>query len=191
MRKLSFLALCFIAIISTSSCTKESIQSPQITNPTSSNQVSVSYSEWTMDASFSWEDGTVGNDPAKQANWDAFDLTEETISSGGVLVYAKSNIDGSIQAMPTSFFIGSNGTEVDSYSFTAIPGAIFIFHSKSVNGIFETPADTNEMSFRFIFVKSNDVATNARIATNNGSYSLDDLRAFSYEEVISVLGIPK
>jgi hypothetical protein len=191
MRKLSFLALGFIAIISTVSCTKEDFQSNQITNSTTTNPVSVTYSDWTLDASFSWEDGTIGNDPAKQANWDAFDLTEETINSGGILVYAKSNVDGSIQSMPASFFKGSNGTDFDYYEFSAIPGSISIYHSKSVDGIFETPADVNEVSFRFIFVKSNVAPANARIATNNGSYSLDDLRNFSYEEVVNLLGIPE
>lgn len=191
MRKLSSLFLGFIAIISIVSCTKEDFQNQQGTNQTPSNQVSVSFSDWTSDESFSWEDGTNGSDPVKQTNWDAFDLTQETINSGGVLVYAKSNIDGSIQPMPASIFKDGNGQEFDSYNFLSVPGAITIFHSKSVDGVFEIPAEANEVSFRFIFVKSTDVQTNTRIATNNGSYSLDDLRNFSYEEVISLLGIPE
>ncbi len=139
---------------------------------------------------FRLEDGTAGNNPAKQTNWDAFDLTQQTIDGEGVLVYAKSNIDGSIQPMPASFTKGTDETVLDFYEFVSIPGFISIIHSKSVDGVFETPANTNEMSFKFIFVNSNVAPSNARIPTNNGSYSLADLRNFSYEEVITLLGIP-
>lgn len=191
MKKLSFMLLGFITIMSAVSCTKEDLQSNQSANPTPSNEVNVSFSDWTIDASFSWQDGTAGNDPVKQTSWDAFDLTQETINGGGILVYAKSNVDGSIRPMPASIFRNSNATEFDSYEFTAIPGAINIYHTKSVDGIFQTPSDANEMSFRFIFVKSNVAPANARIATNNGSYSLNELRNSSYEEVTNLLGIPE
>ncbi|MDQ3552776.1 MAG: hypothetical protein M3413_14765 [Bacteroidota bacterium] len=191
MRKLSFLFLGFIAIVSFVSCTKENLQTSQTSNQTNSPAFSVTYSEWTMDANFDWEDGTAGNNPAKQTNWDAFDLTQQTIDGEGVLVYAKSNIDGSIQPMPTSFTKGTDETVLDFYEFVSIPGFISIIHSKSVDGVFETPANTNEMSFKFIFVNPNVAPSNARIPTNNGSYSLADLRNFSYEEVITLLGIPE
>lgn len=187
MRKQSFLALSFIAVLFLTSCTKEDHQFSNSTTPTGTSyqepfQV-VSYSNWTADADLTWSDGT-STEPSRQFQLEVPELTTEQLSAGGfVLLYARSEVDGTIKPMPAEFS-DANNNEINNYSANYDAGVVFLSHTKSVNGTFETPTDANQISFRYIVVKPNTPDPNGRPMT------LDDLVGKSYQEVINLLAIP-
>ena len=180
MRKQSFLALSFIAVLFLASCTKEDLQPNVSTTPTGTSyqepfQV-VSYSNWTADADLTWSDGTT--------YLELPELSEEQLSDGSfVLLYARSDVDGSVKPMPADFSDASN-SEVNIYSANYNAGVVSLSHTKSVNGNFETPVDANQISFRYIVVKPNAPDPNGRPMT------MYDLLGKSYYEVIDLLAIP-
>jgi hypothetical protein len=186
MRKLSFLALGFIAILSVVSCTKENFK--EYVTPVGPEPHRFASSEWTMDGQLTWEDGPNSN---KIASWNAEPLSQEVIDNGGLLVYGKSNFDGSVNLLPSSFFITLNPDEFDLYECFPTAGSISLFHTKSVNGVFETPGDVNQLSFKYIIIDGPIVPSNGRTPTNGtNAFTVDDLRTLSYDEVISILGLP-
>jgi hypothetical protein len=185
MRKQSFLSLSVIVMLFLSGCTKENLQDYNPAIPTEDNQqdpYSVSYSEWTGGVNLSWSDGAT-TEPSRQSDLAVPDLTQEVIDAGAlVLVYAKSNVDGTIQAMPAEYSDLSNN-EINTYSASSVAGSISLSHTKSVDGAFEVPDDSNEISFRYIIVKPNTPDPNGRPVTNYG------FQYMSYAEIVNLLGI--
>jgi hypothetical protein len=170
-----------------SACTKEDLQNNNPSTPAGNNSPDpyvISYSNWTADASFSWSDGAT-TEPSRQFDLAALELTQELLDAGSfVLVYAQSNIDGSVQAMP-AVFSDVNNNESNSYSANYVAGSISLSHTRSVNGVFEVPNDSNEISFRYIVVKPNEPDPNGRQIT------IYDLLYMPYKDVVNLLGIPE
>ena len=187
MRKQSFLSLTVILMLFFSACTKEDLQNNNPSTPVENNSLDaqvISYSNWTADASFSWSDGAT-TEPSRQFDLAAPELTQELLDAGSfVLVYAQSTIDGSIQAMPVSYSDVTNN-ESNFYSATYAVGSISVSHTRSVNGVFEVPNDSNEISFRYIVVKPNTPDPNGRQIT------IYDLVYMPYKDVVNLLGIPE
>ena len=187
MRKQSFLSLSLILMLFLSSCTKENHPDYNPSTPTgyyAQEPSVISYSNWTIDASLAWSDGAT-DEPSRQFDLAVPELTQELLDDGSfVLIYAKSNIDGTVQPMPAEY-TDLNNNETNSYSANYTPGAISLVHIKSVNGTPEVPNDSNEISFRYIVVKPNTPDPNGRSLT---SY---DFHNKPYSEVISLLGIPE
>src|SRR5688572_6585831 len=104
MRKQSFLALSFIAVLFFTSCTKEDLQFSNSTTPTGTSYQEpfevVSYSNWTADADLTWADGAT-DEPSRQFDLPVPELTAEQLYNGSfVLLYARSEVDGSVKPMP-------------------------------------------------------------------------------------------
>ena len=185
MRKQSFLSLSVILMLFLSGCTKENLQNYNPAIQTEDNQqdaYSFSYSDWTNDANLSWSYGAT-TEPSRQSDLVVPALTQEVIDSGAlVLIYGKSNIDGSVQIIPAQYF-DSNNNETNAYSASYVAGSISLLHTRSVDGAFEVPDDSNEISFRYIIVKPNTPDPNGRPITNYG------FQYMSYKEVVDLLGI--
>lgn len=187
MRKQSFLALSFLAVLFLTSCTKDDLE---FSNSTTPNGVSyqdpfqvVSYSNWTADADLTWSDGSI-TQPSRQFALPVPELTEEQLSDGSfVLLYARSEVDGTVKAMPADFS-DENNNEINNYSAFYNAGVVLLSHTKSVNGSFETPVDANQISFRYIVVKPGTPDPNGRPMT------IYDLLTKPYEEVVNLLAIP-
>ena len=187
MRKQRFLSIGLIIMLFFSACTKDDVQSNYTPTPVENNSGTpfvVSYSYWTDDASLNWADGATA-DPSRQFDLALPELTEGELSAGSfVLLYAKSNIDGSIQALPAAFADQSTN-ESHIYSANYVAGTASLLHTKSVNGSYEMPGDANGISFRYIVVRPNTPDPNGRVMT------IYDLLQKPYQEVISLLAIPE
>lgn len=187
MRKQSFLSLSVILMLCLSACTKEDLQNNNPSTPVANNVTDpyvISYSSWTTDASLSWSDGAT-TEPSRQFDLAAPELTQELLDAGSfVLVYTQSNIDGSVQAMP-SVYSDVNNNETNFYFVNYVAGSISLSHTRSVNGIFEAPNDSNEISFRYIVVKPNTPDPNGR------QINIYDLLYMPYKDVVNLLGIPE
>ena len=188
MRKQCFLALSFIAILFLTSCTKEDLQFSNATTPTGTSSEEpfqvISYSNWTADADLTWSDGTT-TEPSRQFDLAVPELTPEQLSDGSfVLLYARSNVDASVQIMPAEFS-DFNNNEVNAYHAFIDEGIISLRHTKSVNGNFEVPSDNNQVSFRYFIVKPTTPGPNGRPMTTVDFYGKP------YQEVIDLLAIPE
>lgn len=187
MQKQSFLALSLILGLFLSSCTKDDPDFNHSSNQTGTayqEPYVVSYSNWTTDASVNWSDGAT-TEPSRQFDLSVPELTQEELATGSfVLLYARSNADGSVQPMPAAF-TDVNNDDTNNYSAVYSAGAISFSHTRFVNGTYETPNDSNEISFRYIIVRPNTPDPNGRPITS------DDLLNKSYYEVIRLLGIPE
>jgi hypothetical protein len=169
-----------------SGCQKEDSQNynPPTAGGNSQNYYSVSYSNWTNDANLSWSDGAT-TEPSRQTEIAAPELTQEMIDAGSVvLVYAQSNVDGSVQPMPAEY-ADANNDETNVYSANNVAGTILLSHTRSVAGAFQVPGDLNGINFRYIIVTPNTPDPNGRPLT------IDNFRYMSYHEVVEVLGIPE
>ena len=186
MRKQSFLPLSLIIMLFFSACTKED-QNNYTPAPIQNNSqapFAVSYSNWTTDASLNWSDGST-TEPSRQFDIAVPELTQEQLDAGNfVLIYAKSNVFGTIQVLPAEFSQEDTG-ETHVYSAAYVAGAISLSHTKSVNGTPEMPADANEISFRYTVVSPGTPDPNGRAMTIN------ELVNKPYQELISLLGIPE
>ena len=146
---------------------------------------SISFSEWTEAGSFTWLESNLNTLPAKQINWDVAVPTQEQFAAGSkLLLFTRSNVDGTIQTMPSTYLNNFNDTEVNRYEAIVSGGLLSILHTKAVDGIYEMPAAPNEISFRYIIVTPDMVPSNGRTATV-------DFENLSYEEIITLLGIPR
>lgn len=187
MRKQSLLSLSVILMLFLSSCTKENLPNYNPSTPSGNYTPEphvVSYSNWTTDASLTWSDGAT-TEPSRQFDLAVPELTQEELDGGSfVLIYAKSNVDGSVQPIPAQY-TNLNNNEIHSYTANYVAGAISFSHTKSVNGIFEVPNDSNEISFRYIVVRPNVPDPNGRVMT------IYDFLSTPYSDVINLLGIPE
>lgn len=188
MLKQSFYSLSIILVLFLSACTKDDLPNNNYSTTQAGNNFQepfiTSYSNWTEDVSLNWFDGAT-TEPSRQFDIPVPELTQEELNAGGfVLVYAKSNIDGSIQPMPAQFY-DLNNDETNTYSVAYNDGVISLLHTRVINGVPEAPADANEVSFRYIVVKPNTPDPNGRTMTAN------DLLNKAYPEVIALLGIPE
>ncbi len=170
-----------------SACTKENLQDNTSVTPVEDypqDASVVSFSNWIADADVTWSDGAT-TEPSRQFDLAVPELTQELIDSGSfVLIYAKSTIDGSVQIMPTSYS-NLNNDETDTYSAIYLTGAISLSHTRSVNGVFDVPGDSNDISFRYIVVKPNTPDPNGR------QMNIYDLLYKPYIDVVELLGIPE
>ena len=187
MRKQSFLSFSVVLILFLSGCRKENLPNYNSATPVENNPqdpFSFSYSNWTTDASLSWSDGGT-TEPSRQSDLIGPELTQDAIDAGAlVLVYAKSDVDGSIQTMPATYS-NLNNNETNTYFASTIPGSIKVSHTRSVDGANEVPGDSNEISFRYIIVKPNTPDANGRPMT------IYDFHYMSYKDVVDFLGIPE
>jgi hypothetical protein len=187
MRKQSFLALSLLAVLFFTSCTKEDLQPNSSTPPNGTSYQDpfevVSYSNWTADANLTWSDGAT-DEPSRQFDLEVPELTAEQLNNGSfVLLYARSEVDGSVKPMPADFS-DVNNDEINLYAANYEAGVISLMHTKTVSGNFEIPDDNNQISFRYIIVKPNTPNPNGRPMT---SY---DFLGKPYDEVINLLAIP-
>ena len=184
MLKQSFLSLSVISILLLSGCTKADLNSSPGAGAPVANAYSVSYSNWNNDADLVWSDGAT-TEPSRQSELIAPELTQEMLDAGSiVLVYAKSNVDGTVQIMPAAYS-DVNNNETNTYSATHVAGSISVSHTRTVNGLFEIPVDVNETSFRYIIVNPATPDPNGR------AYTADSFLYMSYQEVVNLLGIPE
>jgi hypothetical protein len=186
MRKQSFLSLSVILMLFLSACTKEdNLQHYNPGTPVENNQqapYSFSYSQWTTEANLSWSEGAT-TEPTRQAQLAVPELTQDVIDAGGfVLLYALSNADGAVQAIPAAFF-DLNTDEKNIYSASYESGSISLSHTRLVNGTAEVPNDSNEISFRYFVITPNTPDPNGRTMT------IDDLRDMPYQGLLDLLGI--
>jgi len=185
MRKFSFLSICFSALILISSCTKEKVPPP--VNPPQEQPPTVRYSEWTESSTMAWQDTSVSGEPSLRSVWDVPGLTQSVIDNGALLVYARTNSDANVRIFPAIVF---NNSDFESYINLSSVGSFEMWHSKSVNGVFEMPSVSNDVSFRYIFFE-NAPPANARIATGSAAgLNMDDLKSMTYQDVAMLLGIP-
>lgn len=187
MKKLNFLTLCFLSIISFSSCTKDAIVTDA--GPDSENQsnITVSYSEWISSSILNWADTTIDGNPAIHATFSA-PLTEAMINNNSVLVYAKKTDSEEASVFPATIYDSNNDYEL--LQATHDLSGIQIFHTKNTGGIYARPQN-NTLRFRYILVE-HKVADNARPDVNEApQYSMAELQTMAYEDVLNVLGIPE
>jgi hypothetical protein len=186
MRKLSFLSLSFIALLSFSSCTKDAIEKNVPTGNAPSeprNAYTVAYSGWEAEEALGWSDDNGGTAPGRRTELSAPMLTSQALDAGTfVMVYAKSNVTDAVVPMP-AVSVGASG-EVNTYEATPLAGVIGITRTKSVNGIYEMPVDGQEFQFRYIVITPVVNEPNARVAT------LGDFSTLTYEETIALFNIP-
>ena len=187
MRKQSFLSLSLIIMLFFSACTKEDQSNNYTPAPIQNNSQApfvVTYSNWTTDASLNWSDGNT-TEPSREFALAVRELTQEQLDAGNfVLVYAKSDVYGTIQVLPAEFSNEETG-ETHIYSADYQAGAISLSHTKSVNGTPEMPADANEIRFRYIVVSPGTPDPNGRAMTIN------ELVNKPYQELVTLLGIPE
>ena len=187
--KLSFLSLCFSALILLASCTKEAVPPPtgSNTNDGTASLVHVTASEWSSASSMTWTDATATQDVFLHANWNVAELTQQVLDNGAVLVYAKTTSDD-VKMLP-ALFEQSDNSSSDIYRSVAAPQLIHLSHAKYKDGAYETPSATGDISFRFILI-DNIQPANGYIATYNGvKYSMDELKLMNYNDVATILGI--
>ncbi len=184
--KLSFLSLCFSALI-LASCTKEEVSA------SGSNQngydysapVNILSSDW-VSASLNWSNAPAASDSALQAYWSA-GVNQEVINNGVVLIYAKDQSSGTVKSFPARFDINDN--EFDSYSSVVEPYSIQLVHSSYRNGQYITPVKNDNVSFRYILIEN---AAYGSIQTGSGGeVSVENLKYMSYDDVVSLLSIDK
>ena len=186
MRKQSFLSLSVILMLFLSGCTKENFQNYNSVPVENNNQepYSVSYSDWNIDANLSWSDNATP-ELSRQSELAAPELTQEMLDAGSfVLMYAKSNADGSVQAMP-AVYSDLNNDETNTYFASPVAGSVSLSHTRSIGGTFEVPNDSNEISFRYIIVTPNTPDPNGRPIT------IFELLSMPYKDVVNLLGIPE
>jgi hypothetical protein len=189
MRKLSVLTLGLMAILSLVSCSKEDLQRTTATGSVAEPApFSVNYSNWQSDRSLIWTDPS-SNGPEREITQDVSYITQDIIVNDGMLVFIKSDVDGSIRRMPATFYDMSDSTNFDHYDFELEDGLITFNHFKVVGGLDEKPNDTNGMSFRFIAVSELMPSPNGRPDPNINT--INELRSLEYDEIVKILGIPK
>jgi hypothetical protein len=189
MRKFIFLSLCFSAFTFFSSCTKEETYSPFVNQPPQEQPPTVIYSDWTEEYSLSWSDTLFGGEPFLRATWNVPELTQSVIDNGAMLIYAKTNSDGTVRNFP-AMIVDQNNTDYETYHNFATVNSFEIFHNKFANGAFEMPSVNNNISFRYVLLE-NAPPANARIATGSAAgFSIEDLRAMTYQDVAIILGLP-
>ncbi|HVE60624.1 MAG TPA: hypothetical protein VNA26_02315 [Chitinophagaceae bacterium] len=188
MRKFSFVSLCFSALILISSCTKEKALPPTYYPPQEQPPV-VHYSDWTESSILAWQDTLVSGEPYLRSVWGVPGLSQTVIDNGAVLVYARTNADANVRVFPAMIYDG-NSADFEGYYHSPSVESFEMWHNKSVNGVFEAPTVSNDVSFRYVFLE-NAPPANARIATGSAAgFNMDDLRSMTYEEVAIILGIP-
>ncbi len=188
MRKITFLSLCLSVFISFSSCTKEKTN-PPIVNPPQEQPPTVVYSEWMEESSLTWSDTLVNAEPNTRAVLNASGLTQSTIDNGAVLIYARTNSDASVRIFP-AMILDANNSDYEMYQSFPIAESFELLHSKFVNGVFETPTVSNNISFRYIYLE-NVPPANGRINTGAATgLNMEDLKAMSYQDVVILLSIP-
>ena len=131
-----------------------------------------------------WSIDESGPMPFRQATWDAPALTSELIDNGNVLIYARPNNSEAVQSLPVMYTNESTPGEADHFHADLKQGAIQMTHSRVVDGSYVTP-ESSRVSFRFI------ILTDIAPSPNGRPRTFSDLQAMSYEEVITVLGIPE
>jgi hypothetical protein len=111
-------------------------------------------------------------------------LTQQALDTGSfVLVYAKSNVDGLVTAMPAVY--GGASGELNTYTAQPAAGVVGITRTTLINGVFEPPVDGQEYSFRYIIVTPVAPSANTRVP------AIADFWSLSYEEVVSYFRIPR
>ncbi len=184
---MSFLSLCFSALLLLASCTKEEVSA------SGSNQnaydysapVNVIASDW-ISASLNWSNAPAASNNALQTYWSA-GVNQEIINKGVVLIYAKDQSSGSIKSFPARFDFNDN--DFDSYSSVVEPYSIQLVHSSYRNGQYITPVKNDNISFRYILIEN---AAYGSIQTGSGGeVSVGSLKYMSYDDVVSLLGIDK
>ncbi|MBD0350623.1 MAG: collagen-like protein [Flavisolibacter sp.] len=200
MKKLSFLSLCFSAIVLIVSCKKEGPMGPvgpqgaAGTNGTNgepgatgpqgpAGSANVVYSSWS-DSALAWTDTTINTVPLRTSSLSASAVTQEIIDRGVVLVYGRTE-DGDVHALPTMLH-GTDGTNI--FRFSLKEGSIALAHSRLVNTGYQTPA-AQDIRFRYILIPGG--VANTRIASGAAAgYTAAQLQAMSYNEVVALLRIP-
>lgn len=203
MRKLSFASLCFSALILLVSCEKEGPvgppgpMGPAGTNGTVGAQgpqgpagtANVIYSTWTDDETLDWEDDeTITGVPQKIATWSAAQISQQVVDSGVVLVYARAANNGPVSPLPATFYAATGAADQFSYSINV--GALqFTHRSTDAVGVFVTPAVT-DVRFRYIIIPGG--TPGSRMASSPAAgYTVEQLKAMTYEQVVALLRIPK
>lgn len=188
MKKLNFLAICLLSLISFSSCTKD-VETRTGTGSTGENQnnVAVTYSEWIPSSLLQWTDTTIDGNPAIHATFEA-PLTENMIHNSTVLVYARKMNKAEASVFPAMIYDSNNDYE-SLYSVNDVHG-IQIYHTKNISGVYQRP-ESNTMHFRYILIDQ-PVADNTRPDVAGApQYNMAELQTMSYGDVLNALGIPE
>jgi hypothetical protein len=181
MRKLSFLFFSCIAMLALSSCGKEVIEP---SSPKNESPYSVIHSDWRGIETLTWEDGTTSTVPNQEAIWSLSAETRELLNTGStLLVYAKTRDNNEVKLIPVSYVSGPTDNVVDSYDTKVEAGNLLFTHTKTVDGIYETPTDLNNINFRYIIVTEKISAL--------GRPAVIDFRSKSYKEVVTMFNIPE
>src|SRR5687768_15945985 len=187
MKKLNFLAICFLSVVSFSSCTKDVVTNGA--GPVNENQsnITVSYSEWTPSSMLTWTDTTFDGNPAIHAPFQA-PLTEAMINNNSILVYAKKIDNEGVSVFPATIYDSNNDYEV-LHATHDISG-IHVFHTKNTAGVYERP-DNNTLRLRYILIEQPVAANGRPDVAGAPQYSMAELQTMTYEEVLNALGIPE
>ncbi len=183
----SFLFLLATATMLLGSCTKTDIREQVDNAPIRTHVVA---SAWTSEVSMAWSDTTTASHPHKYFSWDAPELTEDIMHNGAVLVYAKIRLEDSEVLMPATFYY-TTGVDYDTYECTPTMASLHLVHSKFVGGAFEQPDVRDDISFRYILLQGVPHPDGRTETGKIGGYTVEELRAMSYNELISLFKIAK
>lgn len=200
MRKLSLLSVCFSALVLLASCEKEGPMGPVgpqgpsgATGSTGATgttgqqgpagSANVVYSNWT-DATLAWtDDATDPAMPKRTAEWSATSISQDVLDRGIVLVYARDNADNSVHPLPATFY--TDATHADQIRYALNVGKIMLTHTSTDANVFVAPA-AKDVNFRFVIVPGG--TADGRMAAG---YSVAQLQAMTYDQVVALLRIPK
>ncbi|HVG40349.1 MAG TPA: hypothetical protein VM888_01965 [Chitinophagaceae bacterium] len=187
MRKFSFLSLCLSVIILATSCSKEAIPANQGSTAPIGNEgtsTSIVYSDWTLASDMTWNDTTVNADPFKAATWTAPELTQSMLENKTILIFARTEHDQAVYQMPAEIYAQGSTSEFEQFQSVINGETLTVLHTKSVDGVFEVPSITTNVSFRVVVVPDEMVNGSAN------SFYADQLKTMSYEQVANLFAIP-
>lgn len=206
LRLLSFSLLAFTFI--TVSCTKEGPegpvgatgpQGPPGTTGSAGSQgpqgpqgpagtANVIYSPWFSFAATDWADSTMTNlGTVKRANRAAPGVTQAVIDQGVVLTYIALTTTPGVGPYPLPFIIPNNPTALQ-VSYVITLGRLIYYNGfiNATTGVALNPA----YSFRYIIIPGG--VAGGRIASGPAAgYSVAELKAMSYEQVLRRFNIPR
>lgn len=186
MKKLNFLAICFLSLLSFSSCTKDVNLNGAGPVAENQNNITVSYSEWIPSSMLVWADTTVDDNPTIYASIDA-PITESMINNYSILVYARKSGSEETSVFPATIYDSNNDYELLHATYDM--SGIQIFHTKNTGGVYARP-ENNTLRFRYILIER-AVADNGRPDLSEPEYSMTELQSMSYQEVLAALNIPE
>jgi hypothetical protein len=193
MRALTLLVSAFVMIAA--GCSKEGPSGPQgSTGPQgppgatgATGTANVIYSAWFATSTLTWADSThTDYGTISRGNRAAAGVTTAVIDQGVVLAYYRNAATAGTTPLPYVF--GTTATEIKRYGFILKTGTITFFAANLTTGTATGVTPPGE--FRYVIIPGS--VSGGRVMNGIAAgYSVSDLKAMSYQQVLNLFHIPE